>query len=329
MNKLPLLIAVLIFVLIALTGCNEAGKEPSEPDANEVENSFLKITELIADEWKSSGHSYGIVAAADRGIGCARCHDGVGFADQLEYTDKPFEPPHQTGIDCQACHTGFGKERMDTGIVELPFMAEPLEAGLGAVCAACHNSNRNPSQLFAQSEAGELERYTYPHYGMNASLLSGRGGMEIPGAEYIISIAHANIEDSCVACHMPETQYGYRKHSFKMDIAYYEQTCGGCHIGESDTFNLGGLQDEIKAMLDQLELAILESTGASRIDTGGGVFIFYDEMGEVMTNISHEAYVATYNWRMVAKDGSYGIHNPLYSKSLLKESYKYLTGNEM
>lgn len=128
---------------------------------------------------------------------------------------------------------------------------------------------------------------------------------------------------------MPETEDGYRKHTFAMDMAYYDQTCASCHTDVSGTYNIGGLQDEIKVMLDKLELAILDAAGASKIDAAGGAFIFYDNNGEVMTDIPHEAYVATYNWRIVKKDGSYGVHNPLYAKSLLKESYNYLTGNEL
>lgn len=327
MKKSFLLLLLAVFLI--LFGCSGEEVENNIPDEQEQSYSSLETVEVITAEWKSSGHQYAVTATAGRGIGCAKCHDGVGFSEQLQYEDIEFEPAHQTGIDCQACHTGYGKEIIDSGVVELPFMDEPFEGGKGASCAACHNGNRDPKELFVQSEAGELERYSYPHYGMNAALLTGKGGMEYPNSEYIVSIAHSEIEDSCVTCHMPETEDGYRKHTFKMDIAYFDQTCGTCHVDVSATYNIGGLQDEIKSMLDKLEAAILDATGAARIDTGGGVFTYYDANDEVISEISHEAFVATYNWRLVSKDGSYGVHNPLYAKSLLQESYKALTGENL
>jgi nitrate/TMAO reductase-like tetraheme cytochrome c subunit len=321
-----LLILVFSFIFL-VTGCGEKDVNNVEPEKDQLS---LDIIEAISEEWKSSAHQYAVTATAGRGINCAKCHDGVGFAEQLEYATVDFLPEHQTGIDCQACHTGFGKERIDTGLAQLPFMNEPFKGGTGAMCASCHNSNSNPDLLFAQSEVGELSRYSYPHYGMNAALLTGQGGMEIPGAEYIVSIAHSTIEDSCVTCHMPETENGYKSHTFKADLKYFDQTCGSCHVDQTlKTFNIGGLQDEIKAQLAKLETAILDATGAVKIEAGGGAFSYYDADGNQITDIPHEAYVATYNWRLVAVDGSFGVHNPLYAKSLIQESYKYLTGEDL
>ena len=327
MKKYIALIMFLLSLLFLITGCSE--KEISNNEQEE-DGLSLDLIEAISEEWKSSGHQYAVTVTAGRGINCARCHDGVGYAEQLAYADVDFLPEHQAGIDCQACHTGFGKERIDTGLAELPFMSEPFQGGSGAVCASCHNGNNNPDTLFAQSEAGELTRYSYPHYGMNSALLTGQGGMEIPGEEYLVSIAHSTIEDSCVTCHMPVTEEGYKSHTFKADLKYFDQTCGSCHVDQTEkTFNIGGLQDEIKEKLNKLEKAILDATGAVKIETGVGAFTYYDAQGNVITDIPHEAYVATYNWRLVAEDGSFGVHNPLYAKSLLEKSYNYLTGEDL
>lgn len=327
MKKNAILILLLFSALFLFAGCGE--KEVSNVEVQQ-DGLSLELVEAISEEWKSSGHQYAVTVTAGRGINCAKCHDGVGFAERLEYAEVDFLPEHQTGIDCQACHTGFGKEAIDTGLAQLPFMNEPFNGGTGAVCASCHNGNNNPDLLFTQSEAGELTRYSYPHYGMNSALLSGQGGMEIPGVNYLVSIAHSTIEDSCVACHMPETENGYKSHTFRADLKYFDQTCGSCHVdGTEKSFNIAGLQDEIKEKLAKLEAAILDATGAVKIDTGGGVFTYYDADGNIITDIPHEAYVATYNWRLVAADGSFGVHNPLYAKSLITESYKFLTGKDL
>ncbi len=317
---------MLIILLVVASGC---GGEQAQNDTIAPQTiSSLETAELITQEWKDSSHQSFIVATADRGIGCEKCHDGYVFSEQENLANVEYTLDHQTGIDCQACHTGFGKERITTGLASLPFTSEPIEAGSGAVCLSCHNGNRNPNDLFAQSEAGNLERFSYPHYGMAAAVVTAQGGMEFPGVEYPNTLAHSNLEDSCTTCHMPQTDEGYKSHSFNMDLAYIDQTCASCHEG-ADTFNINGFQDEIKGMLTTLEAAILEASGAATIETGGGVFTYVDSNGEAIQSIPHEVYVATYNWRMVAKDGSYGVHNPEYAKTLLDESYKALTGNSL
>lgn len=324
MKKSIILVSLLLAALFVFAGCGEQESNIIEPQQDVLP---LELIEAISNEWKSTGHQYAVTVTANRGINCAKCHDGVGHAEQLQYAEVDFLPEHQTGIDCQACHTGFGKEGIDTGLAKLPFLSEPFEGGTGAMCASCHNGNNDPGALFAQSEAGELRRFSYPHYGANAAILTGKGGMEIPGVEYISSKAHSAIEDSCVACHMPVTKDGYKSHTFKADFEYKEETCDSCHVEEIEkTVNMRELQDEIKKDLEKLRLAILEATGAARIDSGGGAFTYYDANDNPITTIPHEAYVATYNWRLVDSEGSYGVHNPLYAKSLIGESYKYLMG---
>lgn len=313
-----------IFVVLAL-GCVNSEKIDSAPH---LMLDQLEVAELITEEWKTSGHQFAITAPVERGIDCAKCHDGYVFSEQLNLAGVDYILEHPTGIDCQACHSGYGKELIKTGVANVPFSSESIEAGSGAVCYTCHNGNRDPEGLYAQSEQGTLERFSYPHYGMSGALVSGLGGMEIPNIEYPTTLAHSNLEQSCIQCHMPETKDGYKKHSFTMDIEYFKQTCGDCHEG-SETFNINGFQDEIKIMLTTLETAILDITGAVTIETGGGVFTYIDSNGQAIENISHQAYVATYNWRMILKDGSYGVHNPEYAKALLQESYKSLTGKEL
>lgn len=319
------ILGILLAILLAgMLGCG-ANQEYAETFPT-LEN--LQIAELISEEWKNSPHQFAMPEVVERGIGCARCHDGYVFSEQKNLAGVDYVLAHPTGIDCQACHTGFGKELISTGLVNLPFSSEPFEAGAGAVCYACHNGNRDTRDLFAQSQQGTLQRLTTPHFGMAGTIVSGLGGMEYPGIEYPTTLAHSNLEQSCIQCHMPETENGYMKHSFNMDIAYIEQACGDCHEG-AETFNINGFQDEIKSKLATLENAIKDATGAERINVGGGAFTFIGPDGEAIRDVSHEVYVATYNWRILMEEGSYGVHNPEYALALIQESYKALTGKEL
>jgi predicted small lipoprotein YifL len=329
-----LLVILMVLALAACAGNQNANEEQNDAQNNAAQEeevqednglSDLEQVKLISEDWKTSGHRFALVEEAERGAPCSNCHDGNGFNTQ---GDEEFNPQHVTGIDCQACHTELGAKLIETGKVELPFLDEPYDAGRGAVCMSCHNGRRNPADLLEESKAGELEKFTYPHYGMAGALLTGKGGMEFPDAEYATSSGHSDLENTCVSCHMPTTEEEYDQHTFTMDEDYIDQTCSQCH-SDIENFNLNGSQDEVKEMLGQVEGAVLEATGATEIESYHGGFLFKNENGEEIEDISPEAYAAAYNWKLVSGDGSYGVHNPKYAKSLLQNSYKILTDEEL
>ncbi|SDC16971.1 MULTISPECIES: ammonia-forming cytochrome c nitrite reductase subunit c552 [unclassified Candidatus Frackibacter] len=337
MKKFLLIVLTLIMVL-SLAACagnqnandnnaaedntnNNAAEQQKQQVQEDEELGDLTKVRLISEDWKESGHQYAIVDVAERGKPCSNCHDGNGFNAQNK---EEFKAEHVTGIDCQACHSDVGAELIKNGEVELPFLDEPYEAGRGAVCMACHNGRRNPSELFEDSKANQLEKFTYPHYSMAAALLTGKGGMEIPREEYSTSSGHPGLDNTCASCHMIEAEEGYEQHTFVMEEEAIEQVCSKCH-SDIDTFNLNGYQDETKERLEKLKKAVLEATGAAEIDSYHGGFLFKDENGEEIKDIPHEAYVAAYNWKLVKGDGSYGVHNPKYAKDLLEKSYEFLT----
>lgn len=334
------ILASVMILVMALTGCRAADPiEPGGPDGESAADgeqiAALESTENISAQWKLSEKKFMDPFPAGRGPeegNCRLCHDGYAFSNQ-KMEDLPDELPHVTGIDCQACHTDFGKETLDSGSVDLTNQnlgyIDLVEAGTGSMCFACHHGRRNPEVAYEEKVSGEMNRFTYPHYGP-AAVLTGEGGMELAEYEYSSTTAHVNIENSCVGCHMPDTDNGYAAHTFYMDEAYLEQSCATCHSG-IDTFNLNGVQDEVKAMKDQLYEAILDDTGATEVTTAGGQFIFEIADGSTLEveEVSDEAYLAAYNWYLVKGDGSLGVHNPAYAKSLLRNSYENLTGEEM
>ncbi|MBS4032164.1 MAG: ammonia-forming cytochrome c nitrite reductase subunit c552 [Clostridiales bacterium] len=330
----------LVLVLALVAGCGtQAPPQTTNPVVEGI--SALEMANLITAEWQASGKQFAMSYAAGRSANtCASCHDGYGFSVKNEINfatewnpgganaEMEMNPEHLTGIGCQACHAGAGLDYMNSGTVELPY-ATIDNAGKGAACMFCHSGRRNTAAEYEAYAAGGATRFSYPHYGP-AALLTAKGMMEYPDMEYASTGAHANIADSCVYCHMPETEDGYVSHIFVMDVAFVDQTCGSCHSG-IENYNLNGYQDNVKAMLTQLKEAVMEATGAVDITSASGQLVFKAADGTSMTTdqISTEAFVAGYNYYGIKSEGSYGVHNPKYTESLIKNSYKALTGEDM
>ncbi len=355
-----ILIALMLVIVLTIVGCGngatnngtEAPTGTEAPAGNETATgneapiepaglSPLEMTNVITTEWSNSGKQFAMTGVADRPQrDCAVCHDGFAFANKADIDfaaqwnpggadeDMDTFPEHIVGIDCQACHTGVGVAYMESGIVDLPY-ATIDNAGTGAACMFCHSGRRDTPAVFAEYAAGEATRFSYPHYGP-AAVFTGKGGMEYPDMEYNSTTLHANLEDSCVSCHMPETGDGYRDHSFTMNLDYIDVACGACHVGIED-YNLNGFVDEIQAMLDTLKEAIFAETGAVDLYSAAGQLVFEGPDGERLSteDVSLEAFVAGYSYYEVKYEGSYGIHNPAYARSLLQNSYKALTGEDM
>jgi len=357
MKKLWLLTVILILAFFVTACSGDTTEETPKNNNNEVSEKnnadattgsdlgTLGTVEAISLQWEVSGH-------ADTGSplnyaggrdGCQPCHSGNGFTQLL--TDKPFTPEAdaeaaeaageetegahvQAQMGCATCHTGVGKDMIDTGIAPdgyVPFADGNYEAGTGtALCIACHNGRRDTVAMYESWVDGEEKEASYPHYDAGA-LFSGEGGMQYPDVTYANSDMHQ--QGGCTTCHMAETEDGFASHDFGMEIEYIEQTCGSCHKDATD-FTVGGtLQAELDALLEELQAAAVATVdGAARVGTGRTTFPFEDEAGEAidLENVSTEAFVAAYNYFLISTDKSGGAHNPQYAKSLLEESLKAL-----
>ncbi|MDW7674925.1 MAG: ammonia-forming cytochrome c nitrite reductase subunit c552 [Bacillota bacterium] len=298
----------------------------------------LGIVEAITAEWKNAGHAQPgrPLNYAGTRDSCTHCHAGNGF---LQYgTDNPYTPQADVAagetreeampIGCDTCHSGAGKEMLDTGVTDRSvFIKGDYEFGSEtALCISCHNGRRDTAELY-QLWADGKGKTDYPHHGLGA-LFSGEAGMEYPGVTYARSYAHESV--GCTGCHMPKTEDGYVSHDFAMNPEYIDQTCGSCHVGAKDYTVGGNLKAELEGMLAELHDAAVEAVpGATAIGMSRLQFPFVDAEGKRLdiANVSLEAYVAAYNYYMIKDDldnFSQGVHNPQYAKSLIRESLKKL-----
>ncbi len=176
------------------------------------------------------------------------------------------------------------------------FEGATYDGGEGNLCASCHQPRRG----IALAVDGEIEvtsTHWGPHHGGQGSMLLGIAGAG--GVEGKPSKHYTEVEDTCVTCHMVNDN-----HSFEPSLA----ACLECH-DDAEDFDIDGVQTEVKAMLDELEEELIAAG-------------YLDEEGHPAVQFVPEEFAAAlWNWIYLAhEDGSYGVHNPTYTKDLLEAS---------
>lgn len=305
---------------------DEGAKDNNTPKTANQVDAVSRVTE----QWEKSAHAKAIdednpeeAPGMNEGGKCFFCHNGYAFerkAEKLEGIGI------LKGTSCDTCHIGYAKTLMKDGSIELPI--GNIKGGTGTLCIACHmGRGKEPNQESA------------PHHSVQTDMMFGKSGAQVKGFDYGKS-PHANVENSCLSCHMTEDKDGVSDHLFKMNEENAGKSCGKCHgfsnfnpdakADYDGDGNKEGIQDEVQGLLDLLEKEIKGKLNGGSFESGHGQIIFKDEAGtELDAPPSPELYNAVWNLFFVQYDGSKGIHNPVYSIQLLQQSYKELTGNDV
>ncbi|MDW7674241.1 MAG: ammonia-forming cytochrome c nitrite reductase subunit c552 [Bacillota bacterium] len=327
MRKKLLLLLMLVLVLALSAGCPQQQAPDPAPDQGQQQpqqpqQADIQITPLV-EQWAESGHANIQLYPAGRD-NCIICHDGGAFAnEQSALADLGREFP--VSIDCRACHTGQGTELMESGTATIATQ-DNVEGGLGAQCMSCHHERKTP----------DINELPAPHYSSQAGLYTGTGGAQIEGFSYGSS-PHTGIENTCVGCHMTETEEGFRSHTFAVEDP--QAACSQCHGDVTDSNlqakndydgdgNTQGFQDEVQGLITLVESAIPEALEGGTVEKSGGGYVFKNSAGEEITP-PEEVYLAQFNLSLITYDGSLGVHNPTYAVQLLQQSYKALTGEDV
>ena len=244
-------------------------------------------------EWSASRHAAAHEASL-RNDSCLECHSE-------DYRRNPTEVTLQTaafGVTCQTCHLMH-----ETGEVDGQLIKEPYE-----LCVECHNGEL--------PESGEFAPGASVHHPMQ-EVFEGKGfpGLpEIPSPHF-----QADAGATCNSCHMPKTAKSANtgdvtSHRFAVAMpgAVKEgepDSCTGCHKDSSKELLqeiIDTRQGEIKDGLEDLNALAMENgcpdlNGRTPGDTDACKLAFT-------------------GYKMLMEEGSYGMHNYFYAKSILKAS---------
>ncbi len=250
---------------------------------------------------------------------CAQCHGDKGYVDYIEtgmvdtagYSNV--EP-----MNCATCHDrhstfDFENDGFDYALRNIDAVTLVIDnatvldfGGSSNNCITCHQPrNSYPVPGGTDSVTITSKRYG-PHHGPQATMLEGIMASNIPGsvAYPAVGTATHRTGSSCVSCHMGEsTDTSTGIHSWNPTAA----ACVTCHPN--------GAPDEMSGFTE--DMATLQALLAANnmFDADG----YY-----VPGTYSAELAQAAWNYRTLLEDQSKGIHNPGYTRALLKNSIEAL-----
>ncbi len=303
--------------------------------------------EIEGRMWTSSPHDSGVTAIqisdapTPNSSSCARCHNGAGFVDyasgnvsQSSYASIP--------LTCQSCH--------DPHDASKPYQLRKVTAdtlmngysitdgGVGQLCMNCHRSR---SAVSTAVPAGYSSHFG-PHNGPQTDMFWGQNGYQF-GDNTITGLnTHTQLTDACVTCHMASDTLDAKAqnllggHTWKMsgpdstgNQVDNTTACQSCHgpitdfdqipapydyAGIAGGGPIPGVQTEVDSLLSKLASKLPDSLVAGTISSSGAKLLTRDQLG------------AYWDYLLVSKDGSHGVHNAKYTFALLQRALGQVTG---
>lgn len=265
--------------------------------------------ETIRSQWQNSPHAGSMDTPEEVGRmnqpGCARCHTAQGYHREILAGQPSIAPyPDPIGLTCVTCHL----EGSGSGGVGPLRTGEAREA-----CRGCHDE-------VVVNRADELS------WCSQWGIFDGTGGREAPGREYPTS-AHTKMESGCASCHMAGAGEGLDPlsvggHTFRVKTkgeapaVLNAWPCQPCHAGMT-LDRLEDSQAQIQDLLDSLGAALPQKPHPTDPNSTEPRYPSDPSLTAVQAR-------ASYNYWLVQKDGSLGVHNPRYTRALLEASMEEL-----
>jgi len=273
------------------------------------------------EQWKESTHA-NVIANLDPPVydtfanehyaECgAECHTGNGFVAFNDHAYAGVET-EKVLIGCAACHDPHSDANEAhlrnvgdyTVLYDVNDAAKMTGKGAGQLCVQCHHARRDAASVESQLTRGS--GHIGPHGSPQMDMFLGSGCPEVDtlaGAPVVYdrgqTMGHVvSVAEACVSCHMTEVEeHGRMKRNHSNEPAI--ETCTTvCHPAATD-FDINGRQTEIEGLVADLTAALGDA------DTGSA------------DGSTREQKLAAYTLAFVNNDGSRGVHNYRYAKSLL------------
>jgi hypothetical protein len=292
------------------------GTKPPTNVAHGQINYFNTTNNKIAESTYSGHASVAVVH-------CTTCHEVTAEND-----------PHRTGA---AYVPGSFPLRVPTANTEQSFIEKSSSVGVsdgtaagaygvGNACMWCHKSRKDVTNYI--TDANTLSNRWGPHEGPQADVYSGKGGYHY-GTNTYLNSSHQALAKGCVSCHMGSVaaNAGVGNHSFAPELSTC--TTAGCHA-TATSFDVIGGQTAMKNSLRELRALLNEKGWLTRSEAAPFVKLtdaqvgddhFAEDTAAPASGLTAGEAGAVYNYLLLARGAAGGIHNPVYHRQLIFDSY--------
>ncbi|MFZ1080384.1 MAG: T9SS type A sorting domain-containing protein [Candidatus Kryptoniota bacterium] len=304
--------------------------------------------EIEGRMWTNSPHDSGMSAiqAEEATVNsgsstCGECHNGAGFVDfasgnALQPTYSPIP------LTCAGCHDPHDASKpYQLRRVTADTLTNGFTIASGGVGQLCMNCHRSRSSAISSIPKGWSSHFG-PHEGPQTDLFWGQNGYQF-GDNTITGLnTHTQLTDACVTCHMASDTLDLKAknllggHTWKISGpdstgAQVDNTtaCQSCHgpitdfdqipapydyAGIANNGQIPGVQTEVTALLAKLASILPDSLVSGTISSSGAKNLTQNQLG------------AYWDYLLVTKDGSLGVHNAKYTFALLERALGTITG---
>ena len=262
---------------------------------------------------------------------CQDCHVGEGFVKRFDadWADRPV--PHLLNqVTCGSCHdphnspAGNPEQLRSLADFVLPYGGPDVSGGFtvtgwnkGQLCGQCHHSRRDSTYIFNAVFNGAQR--ANPHESPQADMVAGRGSYEIPGLTYVRdnqhNLGHPRLK--IIAC---TVTWWTRPRLIRMPSTTSMRTCVPARAATALPRISTSTASRRKSRGYWISLGqMLPNTQ----DENGHFIVVEDTRDSTVWSDAMRA--AAWAWAFVDRDGSRGVHNYNYARTLLANAIDYLT----
>lgn len=215
-------------------------------------------------------------------------------------------------MNCTTCHGqhksfDFANDGNDKalrqGFKPVTLFADPsitIDLGLSNTCVNCHQPRDSYTVPTGTDDYTVTSSRFGPHHGPQSTMLWGVMGAEIAGSlPYAAPGSTKHAEAACITCHMGATTDGSDGAHSWIPTA---NACITCHGSEPE--GIGSFDADMQILLNKLvALGAMTTSGSAKTGTWPA-------------NVAK----AMWNYKTLQEDLSKGIHNPAYTRALLRNS---------
>ena len=288
--------------------------------------------DAVYTDYKLSGHGNQGFSLSYAGArpGCMECHSNEGYVNHVAGYDPEDYIDFASMITCGTCHgdhvsleDGITAPMLtDAPVRSIADMDEKADVvavfdfeGSSNTCAICHQARATGIKYSSVDSVWNDDEtlkfvvhadsvylssgHAGPHYTTMTNNIFGHGGYTAePGM-----VMNAHKRTGCVGCHMGATEDGMENGGHTMTATL--NGCTNCHTGATN-FDIDGTQTEINAAEEHIADALV-LTGILNANHGTVVGVYHKDVFE-----------AFWNYKIIHYDGSAGVHNPAYFRSMIE-----------